>query len=381
MRLIRDDLDQFSRLVAATADAIGLDPSLVEKDYWAVEALRAVHVGFPVDIDGIEAHIRPIFKGGTSLSKAYGLIQRFSEDVDLLVPIPVDGPTTYSQNQRTDVLRAATDAVSAALEITGERTGGRRGVDRHWLYPYNPIGSGSELVGIVPSIRVEATVMGGQNPRELRPVIALAADHAATLTGLPAYDDLTPVDIETLAPERTLVEKLAMVHDSAQQAIDGETGRFQGAGRHFYDIAMLLQSETVVNRLSSTWVADTAADADHWSAMGKYPFTPRPEAGFASSPAFRDQSLESVITPSYEAALSWVWGERPTLAESRSSRLTPTFSDVGPTCDPKLNSQLSPPGPSGRAGLRLIRPDRAADGRIGRGSAPPTRGQASAAAP
>lgn len=47
MRLIRDDLDQFSRLVAATADTIGLDPSLVEKDYWAVEALRAVHVGSP----------------------------------------------------------------------------------------------------------------------------------------------------------------------------------------------------------------------------------------------------------------------------------------------------------------------------------------------
>lgn len=88
-----------------------------------------------MDIDGTEAHVRPILKGGTSLSKAYGLIQRFSEDVDPLVPIPVDGPTTYSQNQRTDYPTTRSD----------------------------PVRSSSD-----------------QNPRELRPVIALAADHAAT---------------------------------------------------------------------------------------------------------------------------------------------------------------------------------------------------------
>lgn len=117
--------------------------------------------------------------------------------------------------------------------------------------------------------------MGGQNPRIERQVTALVADHAAAVVG-PTYEDLTTVVIETLAPERTLVEKLAMVHDAAHQAIAGEPGRLQGAGRHYYDIAMLLRSEAVVSRLSADWVAETAADADRWSAMGNYPFTPGP---------------------------------------------------------------------------------------------------------
>jgi hypothetical protein len=315
MPRIRDDRDQFSRLVAATAEDLGLDPSLIEKDYWAVEALRAVRQGFTVPIDGSDVHVQPIFKGGTSLSKAHGLIERFSEDVDLLVPIPADDPRDYSQSQRTDVLRATTDAVSAALGIEGERRGGRRGVDRHWLYPYDPVGARPELVGVQSSIRVEVTVMGGQNPRTERQVTALVVDHAAKLDGLPTYEDLTPVVIETLAPERTLVEKLAMVHDAAHQATAGEPGRLEGAGRHYYDLAMLLRSEEVVSRLSSDWVAETAADADRWSAMGNYPFTPRPGAGFASSPAFKEPALAEVVIASYRAAITWVWGEKPTLED------------------------------------------------------------------
>lgn len=160
MPLIRDDRDQFGRLLGAATEALGLDPSLIEKDYWAVEALRAVRDGFTVEIDHEEVQIQPIFKGGTSLSKAHGLIGRFSEDVDLLVPVPADDPTSYSQTQRASLLRAATEAVSAALAIEGQRKAGRRGVDRHLLYPYDPVGSRPELVGVEPSIRVEVTVMG-----------------------------------------------------------------------------------------------------------------------------------------------------------------------------------------------------------------------------
>lgn len=315
MTLIRDDRDRFGRLVTATAERINLDPSLVEKDYWAVESLRAVSGGLVVPIDGSGVRIQPIFKGGTSLSKAHGLIERFSEDVDLLVPVPADDPRSYSQSQRTDLLRATTEAVSEVLGIEGERKGGRRGVDRHWIYPYEPVGARPELVGVQPSIRVEVTVMGGPSPRTMQRVTAFVADHAATLDGFPDHEDLTSVEIETLAPERTLVEKLAMIHDAAERAVAGNPNRLQGAGRHYYDIAMLLRSETVVSRLSPDWVAETAADADRWSSMGKYPFTSRPADGFAASPAFRDASLAEIVGTSYQTALTWVWGAKPTLED------------------------------------------------------------------
>lgn len=308
MTLVRDERTRFAGLLNASAETLGLDPALIEKDYWAVEALRAVHAGFDVTINGAQLRIRPIFKGGTSLSKAFGLIQRFSEDIDLLIPVPFDEPQGYSQSQRALVMKACTAAVSAALGIDGERDRGRKGVDLHWRYPYDPAVGNPDLVGVETIVRVELTVMGGSNPHANRAVTSMAAQHAATITGFPSYDDLLPVEVDTLAAERTLVEKLAMLHDSAHQALDGKPIRFAGAGRHFYDVAQLLDSEEVRSALSPAWVAEIAADADRWSDKGNFPYTPRPEGGFATSPAFNDDDLTELARQSFELAMNWVWG-------------------------------------------------------------------------
>jgi len=50
MTLIRDNPDQFSRLIDASAERRHLDPGLVEKDYWAVEALRTARIAFDIPI-------------------------------------------------------------------------------------------------------------------------------------------------------------------------------------------------------------------------------------------------------------------------------------------------------------------------------------------
>ena len=63
----------------SAANASGLPPHLLEKDIWVVWALRHLFAGPYAD------HL--VFKGGTSLSKAYGVIRRFSEDVDLTYDI------------------------------------------------------------------------------------------------------------------------------------------------------------------------------------------------------------------------------------------------------------------------------------------------------
>src|SRR2546428_13436069 len=69
------ELSDFNDLVRATAGDIGLPPGAVEKDYYVVRALRALQ-------DKLAG--RFLFKGGTSLSKGWELIDRFSEDIDLL---------------------------------------------------------------------------------------------------------------------------------------------------------------------------------------------------------------------------------------------------------------------------------------------------------
>lgn len=312
MGKIRDER-RFADLVGATAAALGLNPVLVEKDYWAVEALRSVRSGFEIELNGAVVRIQPIFKGGTSLSKAFGLIERFSEDVDLLIPVP-QGEGGYTQSQRADVLKGCTEAISAALSIDGDRTAGRKGVDRHWRYPYVSIGGDPILGGVEPAIRVEATVMAGANPHSRRSVSSMVADHAATLRDFPAYDDLTLVEIDTLAAERTLVEKLAMLHDASRQALDGRPSRLSGAGRHYYDIAQILGPRAGLEQLNSDWVAEIAADSDRWSEKGKYPFTPRPAGGFAESPAFTDDALAALVRESFDLTMTWVWSDtKPSL--------------------------------------------------------------------
>ena len=63
----------------AAASRLGTLPGYVEKDFWVCFVLDALYNGLP------DGHPKLLFKGGTSLSKAFGLIERFSEDIDLVV--------------------------------------------------------------------------------------------------------------------------------------------------------------------------------------------------------------------------------------------------------------------------------------------------------
>lgn len=62
-----------------TARRLDTVPSYVEKDFWVCVVLDTIFNNLPAD------HPRLFFKGGTSLSKGFGLIQRFSEDIDVVV--------------------------------------------------------------------------------------------------------------------------------------------------------------------------------------------------------------------------------------------------------------------------------------------------------
>lgn len=73
--MLLHDLPDFGDLIVVTARDLTIDPGLVEKDYWIMQALWGLQeFGFHFEL-----------KGGTSLSKGYQLIHRFSEDIDILI--------------------------------------------------------------------------------------------------------------------------------------------------------------------------------------------------------------------------------------------------------------------------------------------------------
>jgi predicted nucleotidyltransferase component of viral defense system len=73
-----------AELIEAIAAELVVDASLVEKDWYAIRIIAAIsRVKHPA--------MRLVFSGGTSLAKGYGLIQRFSEDIDFKVAMPTEG--------------------------------------------------------------------------------------------------------------------------------------------------------------------------------------------------------------------------------------------------------------------------------------------------
>lgn len=110
--ILRAEAQTRSGLFAATAQRLGTTQQNVEKDFWVCWTLDAL-------FNGLGDGPRLLFKGGTSLSKAFGLIQRFSEDIDVTVfrddlgiPASVDELAALSGNKR----KAALDAIEEACE-------------------------------------------------------------------------------------------------------------------------------------------------------------------------------------------------------------------------------------------------------------------------
>lgn len=110
--ILRAEAQTRSGLFATTAQRLGTTPQNVEKDFWVCWTLDAL-------FNGLGDGPRLLFKGGTSLSRAFGLIQRFSEDIDVTacrddlgIPASVEELTSLSGKKRS----AAWDAIKEACE-------------------------------------------------------------------------------------------------------------------------------------------------------------------------------------------------------------------------------------------------------------------------
>ena len=191
-----DDPEVFKATVAAAAEQLGVQPIAVEKDYWVCEVLRAI-----VGAHGDEV----IFKGGTSLEKLR-IIQRFSEDLDLLV-VGNYGSKSAARSAMKAMLSAAASTIGA--KCTDEESGGNLGTLHRKAYLELPLERGEQSVGLADptAVLIELGQSGGPNPSLDGTVESLLA---RALKGAVKgdWDDLRPFAVTVLHPGRTLLEKL-----------------------------------------------------------------------------------------------------------------------------------------------------------------------------
>jgi len=290
--LLRDD-PGFATAINRAAKELGLHAQFIEKDYWVTEALRSLHRDFA-------AHF--IFKGGTSLSKGYGLIERFSEDIDILVVADANS----SAHQREAKLLRITETVSRSLELPHvEKRQPGRGRDAHRadLLTYKPAVPQSIQTGLDEGgILLETGFAGGREPSEM---VEIGTMLCTPLNIDPAeFDDTTTFEVRALEPVRTLLEKVCGLHHLASQMLEDPAREVPRCGRHYWDIGRLLGDPMVRKKLRDRDAfVELLADVEQVSVRNFGGSTPRPDGGFARSPAFEPPAeIRNQLEALYNAA-------------------------------------------------------------------------------
>jgi hypothetical protein len=233
MRLLHEEPD-FADLLGVTGRNLGIDPSLVEKDYWIMHALWGLQ----------QLGRRFELKGGTSLSKGYGIIDRFSEDIDIRIEPPADLPVglNHDKAKHAEARRAFYDDLAQTIIIPGFGK-----VERDTAFDDARYRSGGVRllyesafplpVGIKQGVLLEAG-FDQVAPNRPRDISSWAYD-GAVLSGLADIIDNRALSVPCYEPGYTLVEKLQTISTKHRQ--HQATAKVpQNFIRHYYDVYCLL---------------------------------------------------------------------------------------------------------------------------------------------
>lgn len=228
---LHEEPDTFAELVAAAAEQIGLPEVYVEKDYWVTVALMHLSQSDYRDV--------AVFKGGTSLSKAWRLIDRFSEDIDLAV-----FGSGKSDSARKKLLKGVETAVAQGLTAIPEDERISKGSEfRRTAYQYPRHVEGSDFGQASPELLIEVNSFTNPEPFEECRLQSFIAETLIALNRPELIEryELQAFSVQVLSIRRTLVEKiLGVIKDSYHEdAVNKLTGRI----RHLYDICLILKHE------------------------------------------------------------------------------------------------------------------------------------------
>lgn len=277
----------FAELITATGDENGIgNPGIVEKDYFVTEALRLIARDFGDVV---------IFKGGTSLSKGWKLINRFSEDIDLYVEPAESDEATLA---RFEQVAAMVASFPGFVERPGRtETKGSASWTEEFVYESKV----DSLGGIRPVVLLEAGIQSADQPTESRQLSSLIGEMLDARNVDSGTDDRLPFEMRLLHFRRTFVEKLFTLHSRVKKVIT--QGKDLGRdARHYYDLAMLLdQPETRVMLASEEFkvICGQYRDLTGKFYPGQVKFLPD-GMDLSESPAlFPSEDLRGILSGAY----------------------------------------------------------------------------------
>ena len=230
----------FRQAVQFTADQMKIPAIYVEKDYWVTYVLFTIFNN--------EVGKDTVFKGGTALSKCYQMIERFSEDIDLVV-LRKEGETDSKLKSKLKIVSTVVDTFLP--EVTIEGITHKMGMNRKTAHTYK-----KEFKGDYGQVRdviiLESTWLGYYEPYTTRNIISFVGqmmldNHQISIA---EENGLLPFGLLVLEPIRTICEKImSLVRFSyGENPIDDLKKKI----RHTYDLYQLLTQEEFLKFFQST---------------------------------------------------------------------------------------------------------------------------------
>lgn len=243
-------LDRLAMLQQTEIRHSGINQIAIEKDWWVTVTLKAL---FQADCSE-----SLIFKGGTSLSKGFNIIERFSEDIDLAISHSFFGIEKTSKNQREklrktartyihEVLSTQLDAKLKAMGVSGysienvtqvqDKNGEWRPIDSDKdptviLLHYPSIVE--DAISYIPSrVKIEISALSMDEPSEQREI------HSLIEECFEGEDAGANSKVRTVLPTRTFLEKIFLIAEEFQK----DKPRHLRMSRHLYDLEKLMDTQ------------------------------------------------------------------------------------------------------------------------------------------
>lgn len=275
-----------------------------------------------------------IFKGGTSLSKVFNAIERFSEDIDVSIareylgfagesdPENIEGSNKRKKQFKSlqdaciekiesELLRALTDAFILVLGKPGDEGSHTEWnllvdeTDRQTLlfaYPRDKYSRGLQGADYIkPVVRIELGARSDHYPAETYSITPYAAEEFPTYFEEPEYT------LKVLAAERTFWEKATILHEQSHQA--EEKGSAECISRHYYDLFKLRGmpiAEIAVNDLELL-----ARVVEHKSVFFRQPSTHYEECLEGNMQLIPGDNKKSILAHDYEKMRDMFFGDIP----------------------------------------------------------------------
>lgn len=218
--MLHNDTETFEQLILRTSDYLDIKPEIIEKDYFVTIFLERLVSKMP----------EIIFKGGTSLSKCYGLIERFSEDIDLNMLAETKPSESKRKKLKASIVETITDLKFTLANPENVRS--RREFNRY-IVDYPSVMSANYLK---EQLIVETAIYQRAYPTKRMKAESFVYRYLSEN----GFDDfifeykLEPFELNVQTAERTLIDKLYALADYYL----GKT--ITEHSRHIYDIYKLV---------------------------------------------------------------------------------------------------------------------------------------------